>query len=73
MPYQRQCIDRRVVIAPASFDKQASTKRLGEPALVFQARRSISALLENFARNPDPGSVYPAMIRGLDLPAESRP
>ncbi|MBC8327818.1 MAG: hypothetical protein ISR76_07395 [Planctomycetes bacterium] len=39
----------------------------------FQARRSISALLENFARNPDPGSVYPAMIRGLDLPAESRP
>jgi hypothetical protein len=35
-----------------------------------QVRRSLTTLLENFARNPDPDALYPAMIRLLDLPAD---
>ncbi len=52
-------LDRPVVI---EFDGSPLTRRL-------QVQRSFATLLENFARNPDPETVYPAMIRWLDLPA----
>jgi len=52
------------------LDQPVWVEHLGsERSYRFQVQRSVATLLENFARNPDPGAVYPAMIRGLDLPA----
>ncbi|RMH03765.1 MAG: hypothetical protein D6702_05055 [Planctomycetota bacterium] len=55
------------------LERPIEIRHLGSDRIYrFQARRSLTTLLENFARNPDPWSLYPAMIRGLDLQPAAR-
>ncbi|MHC4380017.1 MAG: alpha/beta hydrolase family protein [Planctomycetota bacterium] len=52
------------------LDKPITVLRNGD-TYTFQASRSLGTLLENFASSQD-GSVFPAMLRQLDMPTESK-
>lgn len=55
------------------LDRPILVRHLGEDRVYrFEAERSLATLLENFARNPDPRALFPAMIRGIDLPPAAR-